>query len=47
MRFVADWQQSHPRDSLGQFVAYLDTYQQVGGDLDTEQVGGSRSRACS
>ncbi len=39
MRFVAAWQQSHPRESLGQFVAYLDMYQQVGGDLDTDQVG--------
>ena len=39
MRFVADWQASHPRDSLAQFVAYLDLYQQVGGDLDTEQIG--------
>lgn len=39
MRFVADWQASHPRDSLAQFIAYLDVYQQVGGDLDTDQMG--------
>ena len=39
MRFVADWQASHPRDSLTQFIAYLDVYQQAGGDLDTEQIG--------
>ena len=28
-----------PRDSLAQFIAYLDIYQQVGGDLDTDQTG--------
>ena len=39
MRFVADWQREHPRDSLIEFVAYLDVYQQVGGDLDTDQLG--------
>ena len=39
MRFVADWQAAHPRDSLADFVAYLDLYQQVGGDLDTDQPG--------
>ena len=39
MRFVADWQQAHPRDSLAQFISYLDIYQQVGGDLDTDQSG--------
>ncbi|HUP83741.1 MAG TPA: ATP-dependent helicase, partial [Candidatus Limnocylindria bacterium] len=39
MRFVADWQVAHPRDSLGQFVAYLDLYEQVGGDLESDQVG--------
>ncbi|MGI8928395.1 MAG: ATP-dependent helicase [Candidatus Limnocylindrales bacterium] len=39
MRFVADWQTSHPRDSLTQFIGYLDIYQQAGGDLDTEQSG--------
>jgi superfamily I DNA/RNA helicase/RecB family exonuclease len=39
MRFVADWQSAHPRDSLADFVAYLDVYQQVGGDLDTDLPG--------
>ncbi len=39
MRFVADWQASHPRDSLTQFISYLDIYQGAGGDLDTEQSG--------
>ncbi|MEO8625273.1 MAG: ATP-dependent DNA helicase [Candidatus Limnocylindrales bacterium] len=39
MRFVADWQAAHPRDSLGQFVAYLDLYEQVGGDLESDQIG--------
>ncbi len=33
MRFVADWQREHLRSSLGDFVAYLDLYQDVGGDL--------------
>ncbi len=36
MRFVAEWQQTHPRDALADFVAYLDIYQQVGGDLDSD-----------
>ena len=39
MRFVADWQRAHPRASLVDFVAYLDLYQQVGGDLDTDLPG--------
>ncbi len=39
MRFVADWQAAHPRDSLGQFIAYLDLYEDVGGELDSDQVG--------
>jgi DNA helicase-2/ATP-dependent DNA helicase PcrA len=39
MRFVADWQGAHPRDSLAQFIGYLDIYQQVGGDLDNDQLG--------
>ena len=39
MRFVADWQRSHPRLSLKDFVDYLDVYQQVGGDLDTDLPG--------
>jgi superfamily I DNA/RNA helicase/RecB family exonuclease len=39
MRFVADWQAAHPRESLADFIAYLDVYQQVGGDLDTDLPG--------
>lgn len=39
MRFVADWQEAHPRDTLSDFVAYLDIYQDVGGDLDRDQQG--------
>jgi superfamily I DNA/RNA helicase/RecB family exonuclease len=39
MRFVADWQEAHPRETLTDFVAYLDVYQQVGGDLDADQQG--------
>src|SRR4051794_10191987 len=39
MRFVADWQQAHPRETLTDFVAYLDIYQQVGGDLDADRQG--------
>jgi superfamily I DNA/RNA helicase/RecB family exonuclease len=39
MRFVADWQAAHPRDSLSDFIAYLDIYQEVGGDLDADQQG--------
>jgi superfamily I DNA/RNA helicase len=39
MRFVADWQQAHPRETLADFIAYLDVYQQVGGDLDTDLPG--------
>ena len=39
MRFVAEWQRGHPRESLGDFIAYLDVYQQVGGDLDTDLPG--------
>ncbi len=39
MRFVADWQGAHPREALTDFVAYLDVYQQVGGDLDADQQG--------
>jgi superfamily I DNA/RNA helicase/RecB family exonuclease len=39
MRFVADWQHAHPRDNLAQFVAYLDVYERVGGDLDADQQG--------
>ena len=36
MRFVADWQRERPRASLADFIAYLDVYQQMGGDLDLE-----------
>jgi superfamily I DNA/RNA helicase/RecB family exonuclease len=36
MRFVADWQREHARASLGDFVQYLDLYQEVGGDLDMD-----------
>ena len=39
MRFVSDWQLSHPRDSLSAFIGYLDLYQEVGGDLDMDQQG--------
>jgi superfamily I DNA/RNA helicase/RecB family exonuclease len=37
MRFVAGWQKAHPRDSLAQFIGYLDVYEDVGGDLDSDQ----------
>ena len=37
MRFVADWQRDHPQACLRDFVDYLDVYQDVGGDLDTER----------
>lgn len=36
MRFASDWQREHPRESLADFVAYLDLYQEVGGDLDAD-----------
>ncbi|HEY5489317.1 MAG TPA: ATP-dependent DNA helicase [Candidatus Limnocylindrales bacterium] len=39
MRFVADWQEARPRETLTDFIAYLDIYQQVGGDLDADQQG--------
>ncbi|HUG48949.1 MAG TPA: ATP-dependent DNA helicase [Candidatus Limnocylindria bacterium] len=39
MRFVADWQRAHPGKTLADFVAYLDVYQAVGGDLDTDVPG--------
>jgi DNA helicase-2/ATP-dependent DNA helicase PcrA len=39
MRFVADWQRSHPRESLADFVAYLSMYQEVGGDLNADTGG--------
>jgi DNA helicase-2/ATP-dependent DNA helicase PcrA len=37
MRFTADWQREHPRGSLLDFVAYLDLYQEAGGDLDADR----------
>ena len=39
MRFVADWQEARPRETLADFIAYLDIYQQVGGDLDADKQG--------
>ena len=39
MRFVAEWQRANPTSSLADFIAYLDVYQQVGGDLDTDLPG--------
>lgn len=36
MRFTADWQRENPQRSLADFVAYLEMYQQVGGDLDVD-----------
>jgi DNA helicase-2/ATP-dependent DNA helicase PcrA len=36
MRLVSDWQRAHPRGSLSDFALWLDTYQQVGGDLEAE-----------
>ncbi len=36
MRFVADWQRARPTGSLADFVAYLDVYQQMAGDIDQE-----------
>ncbi|CAN5574096.1 hypothetical protein BH23CHL6_BH23CHL6_08680 [soil metagenome] len=39
MRFVADWQAAHPTENLADFIAYLDVYQEVGGDLDTDLPG--------
>src|SRR5207302_7195380 len=36
MRFTSDWQREHARQSLADFVAYLDLYQEIGGDLDTD-----------
>jgi len=40
MRFVSGWQQENPRGSLTDFVAYLDLYQQAGGDVDVDTVRG-------
>jgi DNA helicase II / ATP-dependent DNA helicase PcrA len=41
MRFVADWQRDHPQGSLRDFIDYLDVYQDIGGDLDTERPIGA------
>lgn len=35
LRFAADWQQAHPKGNLGDFVNYLDAYQEAGGELPT------------
>jgi DNA helicase-2/ATP-dependent DNA helicase PcrA len=35
LRFAADWQKAHPKGSLGEFVNYLDAYQEAGGELPT------------
>jgi superfamily I DNA/RNA helicase/RecB family exonuclease len=37
MRFTSDWQRDHPQGSLREFVDYLDLYQDVGGELDTDR----------
>jgi DNA helicase II / ATP-dependent DNA helicase PcrA len=37
MRFSADWQREHPAASLLDFVAYLDLFQEAGGDLDADK----------
>jgi DNA helicase-2/ATP-dependent DNA helicase PcrA len=37
MRFAADWQREHSSASLLDFVAYLDLFQEAGGDLDTDR----------
>jgi superfamily I DNA/RNA helicase/RecB family exonuclease len=36
MRFVSDWQRDHPRETLAEFVHYLDLYQEVGGDSEAD-----------
>lgn len=36
MRFVGGWQRDHTAATLTDFVAYLDLYQEAGGDLDAE-----------
>lgn len=35
LRFAADWQNAHPKGTLGNFVDYLDAYQEAGGELPT------------
>jgi len=47
LRFAADWQSANPNGTLAGFVAYLDAYQQAGGELPTsvelsEDVDGVR-----
>ena len=37
MRFTADWQREHPSESLLDFVAYLDLYQEAGGDIEADK----------
>jgi DNA helicase-2/ATP-dependent DNA helicase PcrA len=37
MRFGADWQREHRAASLLDFVAYLDLFQEAGGDLDADK----------
>ncbi len=39
LRFTSDWQRTHPRDNVVRFIAWLDLYQEVGGDLETESSG--------
>jgi superfamily I DNA/RNA helicase/RecB family exonuclease len=41
MRFAADWQRDQPNGSLRDFIEYLDLYQDIGGELDTERPIGS------
>ena len=38
MRFTADWQREHARASLLDFVAYLDLFQEAGGDLEADKA---------
>jgi len=40
MRFVLAWQGENSRGSLTDFVAYLDLYQEAGGDVDADTVRG-------
>ncbi len=40
MRFTADWQREHPERSLLDFVAYLDLFEEAGGDLDADRATG-------
>jgi DNA helicase-2/ATP-dependent DNA helicase PcrA len=35
LRFAADWQQANPNGTVAGFVAYLDAYQEAGGELPT------------